>query len=78
MKGPNVGTWEIFTDNLPAMIDNITPTRGGPGFWAAGVLARYGTMVDFLVDKPWIRLIMAKVELYLCLKVRNLELNQKF
>ena len=64
MKGPNVGTWEIFIDNLPAIIDNITPTRGGPGFWAAGAITRYGTMMDFLGDKPWIRLIVAKVELY--------------
>ena len=43
MKGPNVGTWEIFIDNLPAMIDNITPTRGTPGFWVAGIVVRYGT-----------------------------------
>ena len=61
MKGPNVGTWKIFIDNLPALIDNITPTRDHSGFWAAGVVSRYGTMVDFLIDKPWIRLIAAKV-----------------
>ena len=61
LKGPNVGTWEIFIDNLPAMIDNITPTRGSPGFWAAGIAVRYGSQMDFVADKPWIRLIAAKV-----------------
>ena len=61
MKGPNEGTWGILIDNIPAMIDNITPTRDHSGFWAAGVISRYGTMVDFLIDKPWIRLIVAKV-----------------
>ena len=61
MKGPNEGTWGILIDNIPAMVDNITPTRDHSGFWAAGVISRYGTMVDFLIDKPWIRLIVAKV-----------------
>ena len=61
LKGPNVGKWDIFIENLPALVDNITPVRGSPGFWVAGIVSRYGTMVDFLADKPWIRLIGAKV-----------------
>lgn len=61
LKGPNVGTWETLVDNLPAVIDNITPTRHTPGFWLAGPAVRYGTMLDFVSDKPWIRLITAKV-----------------
>ena len=61
LKGPKVGMWDTFIDNLPAFVDNITPTRDPPGFWAAGVVVRYGTMVDFMADKPWIRLIAAKV-----------------
>ena len=61
LKGPKVGTWEIMIDNLPALVDNITPARHGPGFWAAGVVVRYGTMLDFVAGKPWIRNIAAKV-----------------
>ena len=61
LKGPNTGTWETLVDNLPALVDNITPTRHAPGFWAAGVLSRHGTMLDFMTDKPWIRHIPAKV-----------------
>lgn len=61
MKGPKVGKWEILVDNLPAFVDNITPTRHTPGFWIAGVVVRYGSMIDFMTDKLWIRLIVAKV-----------------
>ena len=61
MKGPKAGTWEEFIDNLPALVDNITPARRTPGFWAAGVVVRYDILVDFLADKPWIRLIAGKV-----------------
>lgn len=43
------------------MIDNLTPTRGGPGFWAAGIVVRYGSLIDFMASKPWIRRIVAKV-----------------
>ena len=64
MKGPNVGKWDILIDNLPALVDNITPTRRTPGFWAAGVVVRHGTLLDFTADKPWIRLIAAKVASY--------------
>ena len=66
MKGPRVGKWEIFIDNLPAFVDNITPTRhaGTPAFWAGGLMVRYGTMADFVTDKPWIRRIAAKVHVY--------------
>ena len=63
MKGPKVGTWEIFIDNLPAIVDNITPARHTPGFWAAGVVARYNTLLDFMSDKPWLRQITAKVHI---------------
>lgn len=61
LKGANVGQWDILIDNLPAFIDNITPTRRTPGFWAAGVVVRYGSLIDFMTDKPWIRFILAKV-----------------
>ena len=65
LKGPKVGTWEIFIDNLPAFVDNITPTTDGPGFWAGGLMVRYGTMMDFMTDKPSIRNIAAKVLTYM-------------
>ena len=55
------------------MVDNITPTRGHPGFWAAGVVSRYGTMVDLLTDKPWIQLIAAKVRMIIRSYFQNLE-----
>jgi len=61
LKGPKVGQWDVFIDNLPALVDNITPTRQTPGFWAAGVVTRAGALFDFTADKPWIRLLSAKV-----------------
>ena len=62
LKGTIAGTWEIFSDNLPAMVDNITPIRkGSPGFWVAGIVVRHGTQIDLAADKPWIRLIAGKV-----------------
>ena len=61
LNGAKVGKWEILIDNLPGLVDNITPARHGPGFWAAGVVVRYGTMVDFMSDKPLIRLLAGKV-----------------
>ena len=66
MKGPKVGKWEIFIDNLPAFVDNITPTRhtGTPAFWAGGLIVRYGSMMDFMTDKPFLRNIPAKVYIH--------------
>jgi len=61
LKGPKVGQWDTFIDNLPAFVDNITPTRDAPGFWAAGVVTRAETLFDFTADKPWMRLLFAKV-----------------
>ena len=62
LKGSDAGTWEIFSDNLPALVDNITPVRkGSPGFWVAGIVVRHGTQIDLAADKPWIRLVIAKV-----------------
>ena len=78
LKGPKVGTWETLIDNLPALVDNITPTRHTPGFWAAGVVVRYGTMVDFMVDKPWVRLIAGKVHNYLYLVIHTLPYSTTF
>ena len=69
MKGPKVGTWEIFIDNLPAFIDNITPTKDGSAFWAGGLMVRYGTMMDFITDKPWIRNIAAKVHNFVVVSI---------
>ena len=67
MKGPKVGQWDTFIDNLPAFVDNITPTRKVPGFWAAGVVTRAETLFDFTADKPWMRLLFAKVILLSCM-----------
>ena len=63
LKGPQVGTWEIFIENLPAFVDNITPATNGTAFWVGGNIVRYGTAVDFLAGKPWIRNSVAKVHI---------------
>jgi sugar lactone lactonase YvrE len=52
LKGPKAGTSEVFAENLPGYLDNIT--EAPDGFWLAVVAPRVDAF-DFLVDKPFLR-----------------------
>ncbi|XP_030840953.1 adipocyte plasma membrane-associated protein [Strongylocentrotus purpuratus] len=63
VKGPKAGKTEIFSDNLPGMPDNISPSRNG-GYWVGFALAnsRMGPMkMDVVAPLPWLRKIVAKL-----------------
>jgi sugar lactone lactonase YvrE len=59
LKGPKAGAAEVFAENLPGYIDNITEAEDG-GFWLAVVAARRDD-VDNLVDKPFLRKVVWRV-----------------
>lgn len=59
LKGPKAGTADVFADNLPGYIDNITEAPDG-GFWLAVVAPRVAEM-DNLVDKPFLRKVVWRV-----------------
>lgn len=56
LKGPKAGTADVFTDNLPGYIDNITEGPDGT-FWLAVVAARAPDL-DALVPRPFLRKVM--------------------
>ena len=59
LKGPKAGTADVFADNLPGYIDNITEAPDG-GFWLAVVAARTDALDD-LVAAPFMRKIIYRV-----------------
>ena len=56
LKGPKAGTADVFAENLPGYIDNITEAPDG-GFWLA-VVAPHVDELDNLVDKPFMRKVL--------------------
>ena len=56
LRGPKAGTAEVFVDNMPAYLDNITRAPDG-GFWLAGVAARTDAL-DALVARPFLRKVV--------------------
>ena len=59
LKGPKAGTADVFAENLPGYIDNITEAPDG-GFWLAVVAPRVDEL-DNLVDKPFMRKVLWRV-----------------
>ena len=59
LKGPKAGTADVFADNLPGYIDNITEAPDG-GFWLAVVAARTDALDD-LVAAPFTRKIIYRL-----------------
>ena len=56
LRGPKQGTADVFVDNMPAYLDNITNAADG-GFWLAGVAARTDDL-DALVSQPFMRKVI--------------------
>lgn len=56
LTGSKAGKSEVFADNLPGYLDNITEAPDG-GFWLAIVAPRLDNL-DALVDKPFLRKIV--------------------
>jgi sugar lactone lactonase YvrE len=56
LAGAKRGTADIFADNLPAFLDNITLAPDG-GYWVAGVAPRTDAL-DALVARPFLRKIV--------------------
>lgn len=56
LKGPKAGTSDVFIDNLPGYIDNITEGPNG-SFWVAVVSARTDDL-DALVPSPFLRKVV--------------------
>lgn len=59
LKGPKAGTADVFADNLPGYIDNITEGPDG-SFWLAVVAARTDALDD-LVAAPFARKLVYRV-----------------
>ena len=53
------GTADIFADNFPGYLDNITEAPGG-GYWLAVVAPRVDE-IDALVDKPFWRKVVWRI-----------------
>ena len=56
LEGPKAGTSDVFFDNLPGYIDNITEGPNG-SFWVAVVSARTDDL-DALVPAPFLRKVV--------------------
>lgn len=56
LKGPRRGAVDVFADNMPAYLDNITTTEDGD-FWLAGVAPRTDALDD-LVARPFMRRVV--------------------
>lgn len=59
LKGPKAGTSDVFVQNMPGFLDNITEAPGG-GFWLAVVAPRTPDL-DSLVDKPFLRKVIWRI-----------------
>jgi len=56
LKGPKADTVDVFADNFPGFLDNITEAQDG-GYWLA-VVAPRTDQFDALVDKPFWRKVV--------------------
>ena len=59
LAGPKRGTADVFADNLPAFLDNITLAPDG-GYWVAGVAPRTDEL-DALSTRPFLRKVLWRV-----------------
>ena len=59
LSGEKAGTADIFADNFPGYLDNITEAPGG-GYWLALVAPRTDE-IDALVDKPFWRKVVWRI-----------------
>ncbi|MDA8141736.1 MAG: SMP-30/gluconolactonase/LRE family protein [Desulfobacteraceae bacterium] len=59
LKGPKVGTSDIFIDNLPGFPDNISANRRGT-FWLALFTVR-NDMMDAIHPFPFVKRLLAKM-----------------
>ncbi|MEL0072643.1 MAG: SMP-30/gluconolactonase/LRE family protein [Rhodobiaceae bacterium] len=59
LSGEKAGTADIFADNFPGYLDNITEAPGG-GYWLAVVAPRVDE-IDALVDKPFWRKVVWRI-----------------
>ena len=67
LSGPKKGKSEMFSENLPGLPDNLSPSSDG-GYWLALALPRYegvgfmGFDINtYASTRPWIRRLVAKV-----------------
>ncbi len=56
LSGPKAGNADVFAENLPAFLDNVTTASDG-GFWVAGVAPRTDGL-DALVARPFMRKVL--------------------
>jgi sugar lactone lactonase YvrE len=54
LRGDKAGTREVFVDNLPGFVDNITWSPSRRAFWLAIDAPRDGTL-DWLASRPFLR-----------------------
>ena len=69
LTGPKTGTSDVFADNLPGYLDNVTEAPDA-GFWLAIVQARRDD-VDSLVDQPFQRTILWRLRQVAGLPIRK-------
>lgn len=61
--GQKAGTTDTFSDNLPGIPDNISPSSSG-GYWVGFAFVRVSDVLDTLTMLPAIRSVIAKVSLF--------------
>jgi sugar lactone lactonase YvrE len=59
LKGPKAGSADVFIENMPGYLDNITEGPNGT-FWLAVVTARSDNL-DALVPRPFMRKVMFRL-----------------
>ena len=62
IKGPKTGVYDLFTENLPGLPDNIRRRKEG-GYWLglAGIRKWPFSLLDFLGPYPTIKKMITKV-----------------
>ncbi|MEG9861736.1 MAG: SMP-30/gluconolactonase/LRE family protein [Parvularculales bacterium] len=59
LNGPRAGKSDVFAENLPGFLDNITEAPGG-GYWLA-VVAPRTALLDALAPSPFLRKIVWRI-----------------
>ena len=62
LTGKKAGTTDTFSENLPGIPDNISPSSSG-GYWVGFAVVRASDVVDALALFPTLRSVIAKVSL---------------
>ena len=71
MSGEKAGQVEVFADNLPGLPDNIRRSKSG-GYWVGFATTRHPNRpksYDWLVQFPFIKRVISKVRLTICICV---------